>query len=36
MRETDALEELDAYFHPKLSSEERSQAETEGWILGIP
>jgi hypothetical protein len=35
MRETDALEELSAYFHPKLSSAERVQAETEGWILGI-
>ena len=35
MREADAVEELDAYFHPKLSSEERSQAETEGWILGM-
>jgi hypothetical protein len=35
MRETDALEELGGYFHPKLSSEERGQAETEGWILGM-
>ena len=35
MRETDALEELGAYFHPKLSTAERDQAETEGWILGI-
>jgi hypothetical protein len=35
MRETDALEELDACFHPKLSSAERVQAETEGWILGM-
>jgi hypothetical protein len=35
MRETDALEELGAYFHPKLSSAERVQAETEGWILGM-
>jgi hypothetical protein len=36
MRETDALEELGGYFHPKLSSAERVQAETEGWILGMP
>jgi hypothetical protein len=35
MRETDALEELGAYFHPKLSTAERDQAETEGWILGM-
>jgi hypothetical protein len=35
MRETDALEELGAYFHPKLSTVERDQAETEGWILGM-
>jgi hypothetical protein len=35
MRERDAFEELNAYFHPKLSSAERVQAETEGWILGM-
>lgn len=35
MRETDALEELGAYFYPKLSTAERDQAETEGWILGM-
>jgi hypothetical protein len=35
MREVDALKELGGYFHPKLSSEERVQAETEGWILGM-
>jgi len=35
MRETDALEELGGYFHPNLSSAERIQAETEGWILGM-
>ena len=35
MRETDAIEELGAYFHPKLSSVDREQAETEGWILGM-
>lgn len=36
MRETDALQELDAFFHPNLSASERVQAETEGWILGMP
>ena len=35
MKETDALKELGGYFHPKLSSAERVQAETEGWILGM-
>jgi hypothetical protein len=35
MKETDALEELGGYFHPKLSPTERVQAETEGWILGM-
>jgi hypothetical protein len=35
MRETDALKELGDYFHPKLSTAERDQAETEGWILGM-
>jgi hypothetical protein len=35
MRETDALEELGAYFHPKLSLADRDQAKTEGWILGM-
>jgi hypothetical protein len=35
MREADAVEELGAYFHPKLISAERVQADTEGWILGM-
>jgi hypothetical protein len=31
-----AHQELGGYFHPKLSLVERDQAETEGWILGMP
>lgn len=34
MREKDALGGLEAFFHPKLKSAERRQAEVEGWILG--
>lgn len=35
MRKTDAIDALNIYFRPQLSSTEREQAVLEGWILGI-
>jgi hypothetical protein len=35
MQKTDAIDALDIYFRPQLSSTEREQAMLEGWILGI-
>jgi hypothetical protein len=36
MQRTDSECRLEEYFHPNLNPEERTQAQIEGWILGVP
>lgn len=36
MRNTDRDGRLAEFFHPNLTPEERTQAQIEGWILGVP
>ena len=36
MRNTDRDGRLAEFFHPTLTPEERTQAQIEGWILGVP